>query len=80
MNKGSTRLTVRLGDDLIAAIKETVDRRNDGGVSPEHWTVSSYVVKAIEDKLNHDRRSARKDERVKAYREWEYGPMLFEEE
>jgi len=80
MNKGSTRITVRLGDDLIDAVKVAVEMRNDGSVTAKHWTVSSYIVQAIEDKLNHDRRSRKADERVRAYRDWEYGPMQFEEE
>ena len=61
MNAGSKKITVRVGDALLAAIDEAVLRLN-GPKATAAWTRSDFVVKAITDKLSHMYRS--KGERI----------------
>lgn len=63
MSQGSHRITLRIGDELRADIDEAVTKRNDASGATKFWTVSEYCIQAIVDKLNHDRRSRRADDR-----------------
>ncbi len=64
MNAGSSRITLRIGDDLRALIDAAVDKRNNGSITKKHWKLTDYCIQAILDKLNHDRRSCEAEERV----------------
>jgi hypothetical protein len=79
MNKGSTRKTIRFGDDLLALIDDELARRNARNtVAP--ITFSDYVLQAIEDKLNHARRSRKEDVKVKVEKIDDYRPREVTEE
>lgn len=65
MSKGSTRITIRIGDDLLEEIKATVHRRNNAKNQKKHWDKTEYIIEAIVDKLNHDRRSRSDAERFR---------------
>lgn len=58
MSQGSPRITLRLPADLKLHLDAAVQKRNEGNVSPIRWTRTRFIMQAIIDKLNHDRRSA----------------------
>ncbi len=64
MSIGSKRVTIRMGDDLVDLIREAVKRRNDASNATQEWKLSDYVIEAVKDKLNHDRRSRNAGEKV----------------
>lgn len=57
MSKGTLRVTIRIGDKLKSAVDLAVRRRNENGVSKEHWDLTKYILRAITEKLRHDHRS-----------------------
>lgn len=63
MSIGSRRITIRVGDAMLDDIRRSVDKRNNSDGQTKDWTVTEYVIQAIVDKLNHDSRSSRRDER-----------------
>jgi len=78
MNKGSTRVTVRLGDDLIELIDEALAIRNERAVLLDNWNRSDFIVKAIEEKLNHLHRASRREIKVSVNKIGEYIPREVE--
>ena len=64
MNAGSTRKTVRFGDDMIALIEDELAKRN-ANPTLEPWTFSDYVMQAVAEKLSHARRGRKQDEQVR---------------
>lgn len=65
MSKGSKRVTIRIGEELLRKMHEAVDRRNNRSNAAVCWSVSEFVVQAVVDKLNHDLRSARKPIKIR---------------
>lgn len=63
MSLGSKRITIRVGDEICDDIRRAVELRNDPKTQTKHWTMTEYVIQAIVDKLNHDLRGRRRDER-----------------
>lgn len=59
MSKGSRIYTVRIESKLESEMLAEVNRRNLSPMVAE-WTVSEWIRKAIQDKLNHSRRSRAK--------------------
>ena len=61
MAKGSPVVSVRIPAELLELVKEVIDRsadtRRDGP-----WTLSSFIVSAVEEKLEKMARSAGKSE------------------
>jgi type II secretory pathway predicted ATPase ExeA len=75
MNKGSKRVTVRLGDDLIELIEDYLrERLERAGCEPQN--MSDFIVTAIADKLNHVHRSRRCKSKVTVDKIEEYLPRL----
>jgi len=65
MSKGSKRVTIRVGEELLELIDEAIERHNAVPGIAEHWNRSDFIIKAIEDKLNHGHRSAKRDREVR---------------
>lgn len=63
MSIGSKRITLRIGDAMLSDVRDAVKLRNDNPKATRHWTVTEYVLEAVVNKLNHDRRSNRKSDR-----------------
>jgi hypothetical protein len=57
MNKGSTKISVRVGDDLLSEIREQVELLNDRPGASREWTVTEYVIQSVISKLRHTQRS-----------------------
>jgi len=64
MNKGSTRVTIRIGDELLQAVRDEVAKKTSSPSSGGSWTASEWIIQAIVDKLNHARRSRGQEEKV----------------
>lgn len=79
MSIGSKRVTVRVGDDLLDLIDEAVERHNQAPGSIDIWNRSDFIIKAIEDKLNHGHRSARRERQVEVIKVDDYLPREVEE-
>ena len=79
MNKGSKRVTIRIGDELLELVREELDRRS---TSPalEPWTVSDYIIQAVAEKLSKARRSRGDDAQVRQEKVNEYLPREVTEE
>lgn len=77
-NKGSTRVTVRVGDDLLDLIDAALDIRNEKAVLSEQWNRTDFIIKAIQDKLNHGHRSCKRDITVTVEKVGEYEPRIVE--
>ena len=56
MSKGSTKVVIRLPDELLELVWDTAVRSN-GSRKQEPYTLSSWIRSAICEKLNHGRRS-----------------------
>lgn len=56
MSKGTPRITVRLCEDVRAAIMEELGRRNVDSAGKEPWKLSDWIIGACLEKLNHLRR------------------------
>lgn len=63
MSLGSKRITLRIGDAMRDDIEDSVRKRNDANGATKFWTISEYCIQAIVDKMNHDRRSRKSDDR-----------------
>jgi hypothetical protein len=57
MSKGSTRVTVRMGDEIIAAIQAQVHALNMRPGANRDWTISEYIIQSVVAKLRHTQRS-----------------------
>ena len=57
MNKGSKRVTVRMGDEMISAIRAQVKHLNADPGANREWTLSEYILQACVEKLRHAQRS-----------------------
>ncbi len=64
MNKGSKRITIRVGDEMLELIDEYLETRL-GSSTSERWTRTDFVMQAIAEKLSHSRRSRRQAAQVK---------------
>jgi hypothetical protein len=62
MSKGSTFVSVRLGDRLIERI-ETVFAKTNKTRREEPYTRSSWIISAIMEKLKHQEAAQRQQER-----------------
>lgn len=78
MNKGSTRVTVRVGDELLERIDAALAKRNDLGGGVEEWKRTDWIIAAIVEKLNHSQRSRRKDSKVEAIGRDDDGKRAFD--
>lgn len=56
MSEGTPRYTVRLGDELLALVEETIARRNANSPNPP-WDLSGFIRCAILEKLMKMERS-----------------------
>jgi len=63
MSRGSHRITIRIGTEMRDDIDLAVTCRNSLSGNLKNWTVSEFVIQAIVDKLNHDRRGRRAADR-----------------
>jgi len=79
MSKGSRRVTIRIGDELLDLVQEAITRHNESTNSAEPWTLSDLIVKAIGDKLNHGHRSARRERIVDVIKVADNEPRVVEE-
>jgi len=78
MNKGSKRITVRLGSDLIDMIDDALKTRNEKAVLCDDWNRSDFIVRAIVDKLNHNHRSCGRNLKVVIVKRGENAPTEVE--
>lgn len=56
MAKGSPTITIRLNHLKLAAVQAEIARLNSNPLSAE-WTMTAWIHKAIEDRLDHSLRS-----------------------
>lgn len=63
MSKGNPRVTIRLSPRLLEEVAAAVDKRNAACITIRHWDMSAFIVKAIQEKLAHDKRSRKKKSR-----------------
>ena len=61
---GSTRKTIRIGDDMLALVQEQIERRNKTKPAERPWVFTDYVMQAIADKLSHDRRGRKEATKI----------------
>lgn len=74
MSQGSTRITVRLPDALIAAVEAEIEKRKEHSlVEPEDFSV--FVRRAIRNEISH-RRRGRKCRRQKPKLDKDGWPQL----
>lgn len=57
VNKGSSRVTVRIGDEMREAIEEAVKDLNARAGATREWTITEFIVQAVVEKLSHRDRS-----------------------
>lgn len=57
MGKGSPRITVRVCPLKLAEIMAAIKAYNEGSSQIKHHTLTSWVLDAIDEKLDHARRS-----------------------
>ena len=62
MSKGTPRITLRVHEALRGEIESAVAARNASKGNQKVWTVTEFIMQAVIDKLNHDRRGKRIDE------------------
>jgi|SRR5271168_1558725 len=62
MSLGSPRVTLRIPENLLEQIKETIDR-NNLRARGEPWDTTSWIIDAIRDKLAHQDRGRKKHDR-----------------
>jgi len=79
MNKGSKRVTIRIGDQLLELVREELDRRSTSA-AVEPWTVSDYIIQAVAEKLSKARRSRGDEAQVRQEKVNEYLPREVSEE
>jgi hypothetical protein len=79
MNKGSKRITIRIGDEMLDAVRSAVISAVAHN-SPDITCVTDYIIKAIGEKLSHRERSAKRRINVKAEKVDEHLPRVFTEE
>lgn len=63
MSIGNPKIIVRLEQDLIDLIEQTMERRNKY-TSRGPWTLSDFVRQAIREKIDHMRRARRRASKV----------------
>ena len=65
MSQGSHKIVVRLPEELLELVSDSIIRAN-GSRKTERYKLSSWIRAAICEKLNHGRRSMREiEERVR---------------
>lgn len=73
MSKGSARVTVRIGDDMLSLVDEYLRLRNlQSCVDP--WNRTDFVMAAIAEKLSHAKRSRKERGRVRQFKSEENVP------
>jgi hypothetical protein len=78
MNKGSKRITVRVGDELLEEMRACVERLNSNPTAAREWSVTEFVIQAIVEKIKHGRRSRNLDASVSCEKIDPYQPREFE--
>ena len=63
-SKGSKRVTIRIGDDMLALVQEQIAKRNKAKRAERPWVLTDYLMQAIADKLSHDRRGRKEGIKV----------------
>jgi hypothetical protein len=62
MSRGSPRVCIRLQPDLLAAVQSALSRANESR-REEAYDLTSWITHAIQQKLDHLRRSQRRPPR-----------------
>lgn len=73
MNKGSTRITVRVGDEMLGLVDAYLESRLVSKADLEPWNRTDFIMAAIAEKLSHVHRSRKtgmavRQEKVDPYR------------
>jgi hypothetical protein len=58
MSKGSTVVTLRPGNERLELIRRTIEELNERRLE-EPYTLTSFIISAIDEKLSHRERSRR---------------------
>jgi len=77
MNKGSKKITVRLGDELLQRIDDAISALN-AKCDQSPLTRTDFVVRAICHELSHRERSRRTGKKVVAFKTDENVPLTVE--
>jgi hypothetical protein len=80
MSKGTNRITIRVPDALRDDIADAVEKRKADPMMSKQWTMTEYIVQAIVDKLNHDRRSRKDDGKRRQLKQESNEPREYWEE
>jgi hypothetical protein len=63
-----------MGDALLSAVIEEIDRLNTAASANRTWTVSEYIVQAVVERLSKTARSAGRPGKVTAEKYDDYRP------
>ena len=79
MNKGSKRLTVRLGEECFEEIKRACGELNERYDKKREWTMSEFVIQAVVEKLSKLERGRRSDATFSSEKVDDFSPRVWGE-